>query len=232
MNETPKRSSDQKTILILEDQGLVRAGMRELIHITEPEAKIVEVSCYEDAVKALSEYSFDFFFLDIDLNSTHDGRDVLAFIRSHEINVRTIMLSASSDKSLVLECLNLGASGFISKNSDSDEVFRNALNTVFEGGIFIPLDLFEYDRINHRETPTETIVSAETLGIAGRSLEVLYYLCQGLPNKTIACKMNVEEGTIRKHYVPKLFRIFRVARRTELLIEVSRLGIRTARPEA
>jgi two-component system nitrate/nitrite response regulator NarL len=46
-----------------------------------------------------------------------------------------------------------------------------------------------------------------------------------LPNKTIAAKMQVEEGTIRKDYVPKLFRIFQVTRRTELLVEVSRRGI-------
>jgi two-component system nitrate/nitrite response regulator NarL len=54
---------------------------------------------------------------------------------------------------------------------------------------------------------------------------VLYYLCQGLPNKTIATRMQVEEGTIRKDYVPKLFRIFQVTRRTELLVEVARRGV-------
>jgi two-component system nitrate/nitrite response regulator NarL len=37
--------------------------------------------------------------------------------------------------------------------------------------------------------------------------------------------MNVEERTIRKDYIPKLFKIFKVVRRMELLIEVSRLGI-------
>ena len=37
--------------------------------------------------------------------------------------------------------------------------------------------------------------------------------------------MGIEEGTVRKDYLPKLFRIFKVVRRTELLIEVSRRGI-------
>ena len=64
----------------------------------------------------------------------------------------------------------------------------------------------------------------------GRALEALYYLCQGLPNKTIASKMGVEEGTVRKDYIPKLFRIFKVARRTELLVEISRRGIRIPKP--
>lgn len=73
-------------------------------------------------------------------------------------------------------------------------------------------------------------MSLDAIGLNGRSVDVLYYLCQGLPNKTIAKMMNVEEGTIRKDYVPKLFRAFRVARRTELLVEVARLGLKVPAP--
>ncbi len=73
-------------------------------------------------------------------------------------------------------------------------------------------------------------MTAESLGIGGRSLEVLYYLCQGLPNKSIARNMGIEEGTVRKDYLPRLFRLFKVARRTELLIEVSRRGIVIPQP--
>ena len=42
--------------------------------------------------------------------------------------------------------------------------------------------------------------------------------------------MGIEEGTIRKDYIPKIFRTFKVARRTELLVEISRRGIRIPRP--
>jgi hypothetical protein len=44
--------------------------------------------------------------------------------------------------------------------------------------------------------------------------------------------LSIEEQTVRKDYVPKLFRLFQVARRTELLIEVSRRGIVVPTPEA
>ena len=69
------------------------------------------------------------------------------------------------------------------------------------------------------------------LGITGRAREVLYWVCQGLPNKSIARHMDIEEGTVRKDYLPRLFRIFKVVRRTELMIEVSRRGILVPPPD-
>lgn len=215
-----------KKILLLEDQGLVRAGMRELIHLAAHDVDIVEVPNCENAMVQLQNGGFDLAFLDIDLKTDLDGRDVLHFIRKNEISVRAVMLSGYSNKELILECLSLGAIGFISKDLENNQVFRNVLDTFFQGGIFVPL-CRSGDQI---EISNSIVVSQgmspETMGISGRTLEVLTYVCQGHPNKVIARKMNIEEGTIRKDYVPKLFRIFKVARRTELLIEVSRLGIR------
>ncbi|MGZ8282419.1 MAG: response regulator transcription factor, partial [Allosphingosinicella sp.] len=75
-------------------------------------------------------------------------------------------------------------------------------------------------------------LSPESLGIGGRVLEALYWVCQGLPNKSIARNMGIEEGTVRKDYLPRLFRAFKVVRRTELLIEVSRRGMVVPPPPA
>lgn len=212
-------------ILVLEDQGLVRAGLRELIKISEPRAQIDEASSYKEAIDLLNRQFYDIAFLDIDLKAEKTGLDVLRYIRENEIDTRAIILSGNAEKKLVLECINAGACGYIPKDIDNDGIFRKALDTVFQGGIFIPATVFA-NGLPPSTAPRFPSVSPESIGVTGRSLEVLCYLCQGLPNKSIAKKMNIEEGTIRKDYVPKLFRIFKVTRRTELLIEVSRRGIK------
>jgi two-component system nitrate/nitrite response regulator NarL len=51
-----------------------------------------------------------------------------------------------------------------------------------------------------------------------------------MPNKSIANKMGIEEATVRKDYVSRLLEIFGVARRTELIVEISRRGIKIPRP--
>lgn len=217
------------TILLLEDQGLVRAGMRALIQISEPHARILEAASYEEAVLRAEAEPIDIAFLDIDLKEARSGMDFLRWLRTQELDTRAIMLSGRAEKEVVLACLNEGASGYILKDMDSDGLFRRALDTVFQGSIFLPASVI--GRGGFSPAPAApAAVSPESLGVTGRSLEALYYVCQGLPNKAIARHMGIEEGTVRKDYLPKLFRIFNVVRRTELLIEVSRRGIAIPAP--
>ncbi|MEA3040971.1 MAG: hypothetical protein QOC65_460 [Sphingomonadales bacterium] len=219
------------TILLLEDQALVRAGLRELIQISEPRAEIREASTYDEAVARVEVERFDIAFLDIDLKGGRSGLDFLRWLRARELDTRAIMLSGRSDKEVVMECLNEGASGYILKDMDSEGLFRRALDTVFQGSIFLPANVLGRGGFTPAPAAPPAPVGADALGISGRALEVLYYVCQGLPNKSIARNMGIEEGTVRKDYLPRLFRLFKVARRTELLIEVSRRGIVIPRPE-
>ena len=76
------------TILILEDQGLVRAGMRELIQISEPYARIVEAAGYDEAVERAEAGPIDIAFLDVDLKGEKSGLDFLRWLRAREIDTR------------------------------------------------------------------------------------------------------------------------------------------------
>jgi two-component system, NarL family, nitrate/nitrite response regulator NarL len=209
-------------ILLLEDQALVRAGMKALIQISEPLASIREAASYEEAVEAVGNTTFDIAFLDVDLRERQSGLDFLRYIRSLDVDTRAIMLSGRVEKDLVMTCIEAGASGYILKDMESEGLFRRALDTVFQGNIFLPASVIGRGGFSPAPSITPSSVSAESVGVTGRSLEVLYYLCQGLPNKAIANRMGIEEATVRKDYVPKLFRLFRVTRRTELLVEISR----------
>jgi two-component system nitrate/nitrite response regulator NarL len=222
--------SKRLRILLLEDQALVRAGMKALIQISEPLATIRESSSYEEAVEAIKNTHFDIAFLDVDLKERKSGLDFLRYMRSLDLDTRAIMLSGRAEKDLVMTCIEAGASGYILKDMDSEGLFRRALDTVFQGNIFLPASVIGRGGFSPSSTVSSSSVSAESIGVTGRALEVLYYLCQGLPNKAIANRMGIEEATVRKDYVPKLFKLFRVTRRTELLVEISRRGLSIPTP--
>ena len=61
-------------ILLLEDQGLVRAGMRALIEVCEPRATIQEAGSCSEALGRLRAGPIDIAFLDIDLKESQSGR--------------------------------------------------------------------------------------------------------------------------------------------------------------
>lgn len=219
-----------KSVLLVEDQSLVRAGMKTMLHMVEPELLITEAGSYEDALRKLQQYQIDFVLLDIDLRSEKTGLDLLAFVREQELPVKVIMLSASDDRETVMHCIASGASGYIAKSSGNESVFAEALSTVLNDGVFLPASILSLPRPG---VPSERQAAAKTLtdfALSPRMTEVLYYLCQGLPNKGIARQMGISEGTVRKTYVSELLRHFKVTRRTELIIEVSRLGLRVPRP--
>ncbi len=206
------------SVLLLEDQALIRAGMRALIQASEPGAVISEAGSYDEALMRLDAGAPDVAFLDIDLKAARTGLDVLIHIRASGLATRPIMLSANGETAVVINALRMGASGYIVKDMDGAGLFRRALDTVFQGGVFLPAGVFG------REASAEP-TSLEAMGVKGRALEVLYYICQGLPNQLIAEKMNLAESTVANDYNTRLFRQFRVSSRAALIVEVSRRGI-------
>ena len=91
----------------LEDQALVRAGMKALIQISEPLATIREASSYEEAVEAIKNTNFDIAFLDVDLKERKSGLDFLRHMRSLDLDTRAIMLSGISTPEIAIFSLPL-----------------------------------------------------------------------------------------------------------------------------
>jgi two-component system, NarL family, nitrate/nitrite response regulator NarL len=212
-------------ILLLEDQTLMRAGIRLLVKDSEPRAQIHEARSYDEALAQLATTPIDVAFIDIDLRDSHTGIDVLKYIRAGKFHTRVIMLSAEADEAIILDCIRLGASGYIQKNMDTTGLFRSALDTIFQGAIFLPAALLG---MRNHSSVTATSAPATTLadiGVKGRALEALYYICQGLPNALIAHEMGVTEHTVANEYNTKLFKLFRVTNRARLIVEVARRGI-------
>lgn len=217
-------------VLIVEDQGLVRAGMKALLRITDPECKLVEASSYDQAIQLLDTLPFDIVFLDIDLRTLMSGMDILHYIKQHHVPTRVVMLSANDEREMVMSCISAGASGYITKSAGDETVFARALSVVLQDGVFLPASVVGgLGPMSPSNWRAQSKYAAD-LGLAPRLCDALYYLCQGMPNKMIARRMGISEGTVRKNYVSELLRYFNVVRRTELIIEVARRGIKVPKP--
>jgi two-component system nitrate/nitrite response regulator NarL len=155
--------------------------MRELIQISEPHARIQEAKSYDEAVDRIEAGPIDIAFLDIDLKGGRSGlRHSSSICGNGELDTRAIMLSGRSDKDVVRECLQEGASGYILKDLESDGLFRRALDTILQGSIFLPASVIGRGGFSPARPSEPSPVSPESLGITGRAREVLYWVCQGL----------------------------------------------------
>jgi len=214
----------RKTLLV-EDQGLTRQALKTLLIQSDPRLDIDEAHDYESSIRLLGEKVYDLLFLDFNLGHDKSGLDVLHWIREHEIGIHTVMLSAQDDRDTVLECIKAGASGFISKSSNSAaDVFKVALDTILNGQIYLPNTALGKGGFSPTAKPANAIGAADAVALSPRLTETLKYICQGLSNKAIARQMNLTEYTV-KEYVSDLLRNFGVQRRTELIVEIARRGI-------
>ena len=213
-----------RNILVVDDHGLVRAGLVRLIRMNAPGVRVVEAAGYDDALAAIARESFEIVYLDLDLREQRTGMQLLSHIRAHDIPTKVVILSALDDYGTVVSCIEAGAAGYIAKSSEDEAGFSNAMAVILKGGIYIS----PVSRAGAQPPRLPSPGAGREVALSPRQAEVLHYLCQGLSNKGIAHRLGISEGTVRKSYVSELFRLFGVARRTELIIEMARRGLTLA----
>lgn len=233
-----------KKVLLVDDQELVRSGMKSMLQQVAPAVAIDQAGSCAEAKALLQAARFDIVFLDLDLDvqDRHSGRSghpgqsglaILEYLRERCLPVRVVMLSDSDDPDTILRCIAAGACGFITKRVGDERMLAFALGAAFSDGLFLPASFLT--AIRDRLTPAPPSAAANRsslvpLGFSPRLTEALYYLCQGLSNQDIADRMGICEGTVRKSYVSELLRAFGVARRSALIIEVNRRGLQVPPP--
>lgn len=204
---------------------MVREGVRLLFDKHGFECDLLEAGTCAAALALLAQHKVDWVLLDLGLPDVA-GIDGLTQLRTRYPDVPVVVLSASEDRALVLECINCGAMGFIAKLSNS-AILVNALRLVFAGGVYLPPAVL--GQIAPLQTaPSSSAVnrSSNTLsgfGLTGRQVEVLELLVQGLSNKLIARRLELSEATVKTHVAAAL-KTLNVKNRTQAVFAVAKLG--------
>lgn len=216
-------------VLLVDDHPLILAALRAVIASFRNDDR---VACAESAAQArerLREHpDLDLVLLDLMLGDAH-GFDLLTEMRRDHPGVPVVVLSASESKNDVLQSLDLGAMGYVTKRS-SNEALVAALRTVLSGGLHVPTHLFE--KSGHEGTdgagaapgggqrvPQSLI---ERLGLTARQADVLAGILRGLPNKLIARELGLSTETVKVH-VASVLRALKVSTRTQAIVVVTQM---------
>ena len=128
----------------------------------------------------------------------YDGIEVLKFFKIKKINLKVIILSSYDDVKLVQEMINLGASGFLSKDSAGQHIVE-AIRTVHAGEQYFSntvknnlLKLYTGKNVKLGQRPQSTIVNSLT----DRETEVLKLISQEYSSPEIAQILNISQSTV------------------------------------
>jgi len=210
-------------ILLVDDHTLFREALHHVLNQLDAHIVILEAANAEEAALLISRSrNLDLVLLDIDLPGV-DGLTALPDLRDLAPTVPIVVLSGSETSSHVKRALDNGAAGYIPKSCSSHEMLA-ALRIVLQGDVFIPPRLLGKLGASALSLVTASDNNPSQALLTSRQIEVLELMAQGLPNKSIAKKLDVAEGTVKLH-VAAILRALAARNRTEAVMEASRLGL-------
>lgn len=184
-------------VVLVDDQTLVRQGIRSLLSLAHDMQVVGEASDGEEAIAVITQERPDVVLLDIRM-PRKDGLAVLRDLRAASTLPPTIILTTFDDDELLLEAVRAGAKGYLLKDV-SLEALTDAINAVASGGTMIRPVMTErvLRGLEHVRRDYDTMSPPEPL--TAREVEVLRLMAGGYSNREIAAALGTAEGTVKNH---------------------------------
>ena len=195
--DASQRGNVMIRVCLIDDQTLVRQGIRSLLELVNDIEVVAEASDGVEGLQAIRNCKPDVVLLDVRM-PRQTGLDVLAKLRESNECPPTIILTTFDDQKVVIEGIRLGARGYLLKDVSLD-LLVGAIRTVAAGGSLIQPALTE-QLVKHMDQIANDFPSLEPADpLTPREVEVLRMMTGGHSNREIAEAFHVTEGTIKNH---------------------------------
>jgi DNA-binding NarL/FixJ family response regulator len=186
------------TVLLAEDHCIVREGFRSLLK-HEPDIEVVgEAATGREAVQLNRKLRPAVVVMDIAMPLLN-GLEATRQIRKDFPDTKVIILSAHSDEAYVEQVAGLGASGFLLKQSSSENLAL-AIREAHKGNkLFSPAISKRLKGHDPKSPDGGDDFKKKNNRLSSREVEVLQLIAEGKPNKQVAAELGVSFKTVDKH---------------------------------
>lgn len=206
-------------VFLVEDHPLMRAGVRNALRKASDIEIVGEADSGERALEALRRLNPNVVMLDIGLPDV-DGITLLHTIRTICPDARVIMLSCQSNERAVRTAMEAGASGYLTKSADPEQIVE-AIRRAMAGQISLSPEAATrlVSALRGGQSPREAALTP-------RELEVWRAMADGLNNAEIARDLFITERTVKFH-IHNLLRKLGFRDRAEAICAAHRRGLLT-----
>jgi len=177
-------------VLIIDDHTLFRKGLKEILLDTSYIEDCKEAKNGHEALDIISREKFDIVFLDIAMPDIN-GIETLKKIKTLYPEIKVLMLSMYPEEQYAMRSLKLGASGYITKSADPEELLR-AVEKIVKGGKYIPQSFSE--KLLHYLDKSNDIPLHEKL--SEREFQVLLMIARGRTLREISKDLSISIKTV------------------------------------
>lgn len=211
-------------VCIVDDQTLVRQGIRSLLGLLDDITVVAEAVDGDDALEAIAVHDPDVVLLALRMPG-RDGIDTLIALREHGLEVPVLVLTTFDDDELVFRALRAGARGYLLKDVTLEQL-AGAVRTLAAGGTLgqpaITDQLLHAIQGFGNASEDDGSVSPDPL--TPRELEILRLVASGYANREIAAALHLAEGTVKNH-VSNVLAKLGVRDRTRAVMRALHLGL-------
>lgn len=205
-------------VLLVDDQEMIRSGLKMLIN-SEADLQVVgEADSVAAAASAAIDLAPDVVVMDVRLGADESGVDAAAaMLGEDQFEGGVLMLTTFDDDDAVASAFKIGVSGFLLKQSDSEELLR-AIRTVGHGGVAVDQAIVKRlmsaypgeiaDKIGDSPAESGGARNPSPLDVlTPRETEVVELIAEGKSNAEIAQDLVLSLPTVKSHVRNILFKL-------------------------
>lgn len=216
-------SSERKALLVDDHPLVLGALTTALTSLGAFDCIDQEQSLTQALARLERDADYDLILLDLHMSDA-SGAEAVIRLRETWPDMPVVIFSGDESAETIQAAFEHGVLGYIPKRSSVPKII-NAIQLVLEGSSYIPphfMKALGYDppETRRRRPPPEAAVPKLT----PRQEQVFGYLLQGMPNKVIADRLGMAEGTVKTHLYT-IYRLFGASNRAQVILKASQLGL-------
>jgi DNA-binding NarL/FixJ family response regulator len=184
-------------VMVVDDHKIFRIGMVSILQAIPGVRKIYEAENGAKAVEQVASHSIDVVLMDIRM-PVMNGLEATSLILKSKPGVKVVALTMFDDSEFLSEMFNRGASGYLLKNTDAEEI-QDAIETVLAGESYFSRDITEAMLTQLLSVQQAPRFHDGTFVPTGREKQILKLICDGLSAREIGETLGISPRTVEGH---------------------------------
>ncbi len=208
--------SDKGRVIIADDHGLFRQGLRQLLE-GEGYVVVAEATSGDEALTSVAEHPGCVLLLDIAMPGM-SGLEVARRLAERDDDVKVVMLSAREDRDALFSAISAGARGYVAKDAEPEQLYA-AIDVVLRGGTVLSTGVAASLGEGIRQLDyAPGAYEQRRWDLTDRELEILRMLATPRSPAQIAAELFLSKKTVQNH-ISAIYRKLAVGSRSEAIVK-------------